>query len=83
MRARPRSGTACAQLEAGFRPGTSTACRRIAGAVDLLAALAPSLVDAVRAASAKAFVPLDGMPPPIDRTAADRPFRSGKTDATG
>ena len=46
--------------------------------VELLAALAPSLDDAVRTASAKAFVILDGTLLPIDRIAADRPFYSGK-----
>ncbi|WP_434096914.1 hypothetical protein [Streptomyces prasinus] len=43
-----------------------------------MAALVPSLVDAVRAASAKAFAPLYGTLPPIDRTAAGRSFRSGE-----
>jgi DDE superfamily endonuclease len=40
--------------------------------------LAPTLTDAVRAASTKAFVLLDGTLLPIERTAADRPFYSGK-----
>jgi hypothetical protein len=39
--------------------------------VDLLAALAPVLADAVRAASMKAFVP------PGRHAAADRPYRRG------
>ena len=46
--------------------------------MDLLAALAPTLAEAVRAASMKAFVLLDGTLLPIDRIAADRPFYSGK-----
>lgn len=44
----------------------------------LLAALAPSLADAVRTASARAYLILDGTLLPIDRIAADRPFCSGK-----
>ncbi|KAB1971817.1 transposase family protein, partial [Streptomyces triticiradicis] len=39
---------------------------------------APGLGDAVRVASVKAFVILDGTLLPIDRIAADRPFFSGK-----
>ncbi|MER6678240.1 transposase family protein [Streptomyces sp. NPDC000983] len=67
-----------AQLAAGFGIGTTTAYRYITEAVDVLAALAPSLAEAVRAASSKAFVLLDGTLLPTDRTAADRPFYSGK-----
>ncbi|WP_075018286.1 IS5/IS1182 family transposase [Actinacidiphila rubida] len=44
----------------------------------LLAALAPTLDQAVRAASRKAYVLLDGTLLPIDRIATDRPFYSGK-----
>ncbi len=40
--------------------GTTTAYRYVTEAVQLLAALAPSLTDAVRTASVKAFVILDG-----------------------
>lgn len=47
-------------------------------AVDLLAARAPTLDEAVRAASTKAYVLLDGTLLPIDRIAADQPFYSGK-----
>jgi hypothetical protein len=43
-----------------------------------LAALTPTLTEAVRAASTKAYVILDGTLLPIDRIAADRPFYSGK-----
>lgn len=73
-----RNGHPYAQLAAGFGIGTTTAYRYITEAVDVLAALAPTLADAVRAASAKAFVLLDGTLLPIDRIAADRPFYSGK-----
>jgi hypothetical protein len=51
-----------AQLAAGFGIGTTTAYRYITEAVDLLSALAPTLEQAVREASAKAFVLLDGTP---------------------
>jgi hypothetical protein len=73
-----RNGTTYAQLAAGFRVGTSTACRYIHEAIDLLAQLAPTLADAMKTASTKAFVMLDGTLLPIDRVAADRPFYSGK-----
>ncbi|KUJ33282.1 transposase [Streptomyces sp. NRRL F-5122] len=73
-----RNGTTYAQLAAGFEVGTSTVYRYISEAVDLLAALAPTLNEAVRAASAKAYVLLDGTLLPIDRIAADRPYYSGK-----
>nr|WP_155073931.1 transposase family protein [Streptomyces taklimakanensis] len=67
-----------ARLAAGFGIGTTTAYRYITEAVEVLAALAPTLADAARAASSKAFVLLDGTLLPIDRIAADRPFHSGK-----
>ncbi|WP_428951127.1 transposase family protein [Streptomyces sp. cg35] len=73
-----RVGHTYAQLAAGFGVGTTTAYRYVAEAVDLLANLAPSLVEAARTASTKAFVLLDGTLLPIDRIAADRPFYSGK-----
>ncbi|MEW2219205.1 IS5 family transposase [Streptomyces sp. NPDC006990] len=73
-----RNGTTYAQLAAGFRIGTSTVYRYIREAVDVLSALAPTLAEAVKTASTKAFVLLDGTLLPIDRIAADRPFYSGK-----
>jgi hypothetical protein len=73
-----RMGHTYAQLAAGFGVGTTTAYRYVTEAVDILAALAPTLIDAVRAASTKAFVLLDGTLLPIDRIAADRPYYSGK-----
>lgn len=73
-----RCGHTYAQLAAGFGVGTTTAYRYVAEAVDLLAALAPTLADAMKTASTKAFVLLDGTLLPIDRIAADRPFYSGK-----
>lgn len=73
-----RNGQPYAQLAAGFGIGTTTAYRYITEAVNLLAALAPTLTEAVRAASMKAYVILDGTLLPIDRIAVDRPFYSGK-----
>ncbi len=57
---------------------TTTAYRHVTETIELLATLAPCLADAVRAASAKAYLILDGTLLPIDRIAADRPFHSGK-----
>jgi hypothetical protein len=73
-----RNGHPYAQLAAGFGIGTTTAYRYITEAVEVLAALAPTLAEAVRTASSKAFVLLDGTLLPIDRIAADRPYYSGK-----
>ncbi|MET7737672.1 transposase family protein [Streptomyces sp. NPDC005402] len=73
-----RNGQPYAQLAAGFGIGTTTAYQYITEAVTLLAALAPTLAEAVRAASMKAYVILDGTLLPIDRIAADHPFYSGK-----
>ncbi|EST27819.1 transposase IS493, partial [Streptomycetaceae bacterium MP113-05] len=73
-----RSGHTYAQLAAGFGVGTTTAYRYIAEAIDVLAALAPTLAEAMKTASTKAFVILDGTLLPIDRITADRPFYSGK-----
>lgn len=73
-----RNGHPYAQLAAGFGIGTTTAYRYITEAVQVLAALAPTLTEAVRHASRKAFVMLDGTLLPIDRIAADRPYYSGK-----
>ncbi|MEU3282080.1 IS5 family transposase [Streptomyces antibioticus] len=73
-----RNGQPYAQLAAGFGVGTTTVYRYVNQAVELLAALAPTLAEAVRAASMKAFVIPDGTLLPIDRIAADRPFYSGK-----
>ncbi len=73
-----RHGHPYAQLAAGFGIATTTAYRYITEAVETLAALAPSLAEAVRTASSKAFVLLDGALLPTGRTVADRPFCSGK-----
>lgn len=73
-----RNGHTYAQLAAGFSIGTTTVYRYVTAAVDLLADLAPTLSQAARTASMKAFVILDGTLLPIDRIAADRPFCSEK-----
>lgn len=73
-----RRGDTYAQLAAGFRVGIATVHRYIRETVDLLAALAPNLGDAIEVARAKAYVILDGTLLPIDRIAADRPYYSGK-----
>ncbi|WP_345639515.1 IS5 family transposase, partial [Streptomyces lacrimifluminis] len=73
-----RNGQPYAQLAAGFGVGTTTVYRYVTEAVELLAALAPTLAEAMRAASMKAYLILDGTLLPIDRIAADRPFYSGK-----
>ncbi|WP_328491353.1 transposase family protein [Streptomyces sp. NBC_00414] len=73
-----RMGHTYAQLAAGFGIGTTTAYLYATEAVELMAGLAPTLADAIRVASMKAFVILDGSLLPIDRIAADRPFYSGK-----
>ncbi|MET8572930.1 IS5 family transposase [Streptomyces sp. NPDC004783] len=73
-----RNGLTYTQLAAGFGVGTTTAYRYVTESVELLAALAPTLAEAVRMASMKVFVLLDGTLLPIDRIAADRPFYSGK-----
>lgn len=73
-----RCGDTYAQLAAGFGIGIATVFRYIREAVDILAALAPSLAEAMKAIRTKAFVILDGTLLPIDRIAADTPYCSGK-----
>ncbi|WP_053666576.1 IS5/IS1182 family transposase [Streptomyces sp. MMG1121] len=73
-----RCGDTYAQLAAGFGIGIAAAYRYIREAVEALAALAPSLDEAMTTIRAKAFVILDGTLLPIDRIAADAPYYSGK-----
>ncbi|MCX4852002.1 transposase family protein [Streptomyces sp. NBC_00893] len=73
-----RCGDTYARLAAGFRVGIATVYRYIREAVDLMAARAPTLEQAVTAVRKKAYVILDGTVLPIDRIAADRPYYSGK-----
>ncbi|MEU0603381.1 transposase family protein [Streptomyces sp. NPDC006393] len=78
-----RVGHTYAQLAAGFGVGTTTAYHHVTEAVELLAALAPSLADAMWTSSVKAYLILDGTLLPIDRIAADRPFYSCKHKKPG
>ncbi|WP_030338534.1 IS5/IS1182 family transposase [Streptomyces sp. NRRL S-1022] len=73
-----RCGHTYAQLAFGFGIGLATVYQYIAEAVEVLAALAPTLQQAMTVAANKAFVILDGTLLSIDRIAADRPFYSGK-----
>ncbi|MFD9824190.1 transposase family protein [Streptomyces violascens] len=73
-----RCGDTYAQLAAGFGIGIATVYRYIREAIDVMAALAPTLDEAMRAIREKAFVILDGTLLPIDRIAADTPYYSGK-----
>ncbi|MGW7262349.1 transposase family protein [Streptomyces sp. NPDC054842] len=73
-----RCGDTYARLAAGFRIGIATVYRYIREAVPLLAAVAPTLEQAMATVRKKAYVILDGTVLPIDRTAADRPYYSGK-----
>ncbi len=75
-----RKGETFALLGAGFEVSTTTAWRYVNETVDLLAARAPKLRQAIRDAKGArhANVILDGTLIPIDRVAADRPFYSGK-----
>ena len=56
-----------AELACGFQIGTSTVYRYVREAITLLAAIAPTLADAVEVARGKAFVILDGTRLRIDR----------------
>ena len=75
-----RKGETFAELAAGFEVGLTTAWRYVNETVELLAARAPKLRQAIRAAAKAgyAYVVLDGTLIPVDRVAADRPFCSGK-----
>ncbi|WP_435246871.1 transposase family protein [Streptomyces sp. NRRL F-5630] len=73
-----RCGDTYAQLAAGFGIGIATVYRYVREAIDVLAVHAPTLDEVMVTARTKAFVILDGTVLPIDRTAADRPYYSGK-----
>lgn len=77
-----RCGDTYARLSVGFGVGIATVYRYVREAIQILAATAPSLAEAVQAASLPAFAPLDGALLPIDRIAADTPYYSGKPSAT-
>ena len=82
-----RKGETYTDLAIGFGIGTTTAFRYIREALDVLAAMAPSLAEAIDVARRKAFVILDGTLLRIDRVAMasgrDRPYYSGKHKAHG
>ena len=67
--------------------GTPTVYRHVREAITLLAAMAPTLTDAIEVARRKALVILDGTLLRIDRvgmaSARDRPYYSGNTSSTG
>jgi DDE superfamily endonuclease len=75
-----RNGDTYARLAAGFGIGVATAWRYIREAVDLLAATAPDLTEAMGRIRRLAFVILDGTLIAIDRIRGhkDRPHYSGK-----
>ena len=82
-----RKGETYADLACGFRVSTSTVYRYLREAIELLAALAPTLDQAITVAAGKAFVILDGTLLRIDRVGMtsgyDRAFYSGKHKAHG
>jgi DDE superfamily endonuclease/Helix-turn-helix of DDE superfamily endonuclease len=82
-----RKGETYADLACGFAVGTSTVYRYVREALELLAAMAPTLEQAIAVAARKAFVILDGTLLRIDRVgmAADynRGFYSGKHKCHG
>ena len=82
-----RKNETYADLATGFAVGVSTAYRYIREGVTLLAAMAPTLEQAVAVATGKAYVILDGSLLRIDRVAmacgADRAYYSGKHKCHG
>lgn len=82
-----RKGETYADLAGGFEIGTTTVYRHLCEALDLLAALAPTLAQAIEVARGKAHVILDGTLLRIDRVGMtggrDRPFYSGKHKCHG
>jgi len=79
-----RKGETYADLACGFAIGTTTVYRYVREALDLLAARAPTLAQAIEVARGKAYVVLDGTLLRIDRVCMtggrDRPFYSGCDD---
>ncbi len=82
-----RKGETYADLACGFAVGVATVYRYVHEGMTLLAALAPSLEEAIDIAKGKAYVILDGSLLRIDRVAmasgGDRPFYSGKHKTHG
>jgi DDE superfamily endonuclease len=77
-----RKGETYTALASGFGVGTTTVFRYVREGVDVLAAVAPTLDQALDVARRKAFVILDGTLLSIDRVGMasgyDRAFFSGK-----
>lgn len=73
-----RNGDTYTRLAAGFGVGIATVYRYIREATKLLADQAPSLQQAIAAATRLWYVILDGTLIRIDRVAEDRPYYSGK-----
>ena len=82
-----RKGETYADLACGFGIGIRTVYRYVREGIDLLAAMTPTLEQAIEVARGKAFVTLDGSLLRIDRvmmaTKRDRPFYSGKWKCHG
>jgi hypothetical protein len=75
-----RNGDTYGRLAAGFGVGVATVYRYVQEAVDLLAATAPTLSQAIRRIAGLAYAILDGTLIPIDRLSGsnDRRHYSGK-----
>lgn len=75
-----RKGETYRDLAVGFGVGTTTAYRYLREALNVLAALAPTLQEAMQVAAAKAYVTLDGTSVPPDPLRQDdaevRPHRA-------
>jgi hypothetical protein len=82
-----RKGETYADLACGFAIGTSTVYRYLREALELLAAMTPTLAEAIAVARGKAFVILDGTLLRIDRVgmtaAATGPTTAANTRSTG
>jgi hypothetical protein len=82
-----RKGETYTDLACGFEVGTSTVYRYVREAIGLLAAMAPTLEQAIAVAARKAYVILDGTLLRIDRVGMasghDRAFYSGKHKCHG
>lgn len=82
-----RKGETYTDLAAGHGIGTTTVFGYIQEAIEVLAALAPSLASAITVVVRKAFVIVDGTLLRIDRvgmgSGRDRPYYSGKHKAHG
>jgi Helix-turn-helix of DDE superfamily endonuclease/DDE superfamily endonuclease len=78
-----RNGDTPVRLAGGFQVSVTTAWRYIREAVDLLAATAPTLAEAMAGIARLAYAILDGTLIPIDRVANQKPYYSGKNRRHG